>query len=264
MRLDYQFINNIYQKIFNSSTSFQAIVGMKLLCAILLVVWYYYKFFASTAKKDDTFSPLSSFDIMKGVALLLTIAFYDQFLSLLDNIFSAIEGQYATLSVEPRLGVLNEMSEDALEIEKPKGWEAAIIELVYSLGSVLTSPLDLIFKVLEAVIGIIDYIMYALFLAERFFFIGVLRILGGLAIACAAIPKLEKWFWNWLSTYTALWLLAIPLMLGNFFTNEIYNNMQLGVGSVLYGMRLIMLTFIVWLKFKIFSKSQTYIFKIFS
>lgn len=264
MKLDYQFIHDIYQQVFNNSTAFQAVTGMKLLCAILLVIWYYYRFFASTAKKSDTFSPLSPFDIMKGVGLMLTIAFYDQLLSLLDSLFSAIEGQYSTLASKPRLGVLNDISEDALEAEKPKGWQAALIELAYSLKAVLTSPLDIVFKVMEAIIGIIDYIMYALFLAERFFFIGVLRVLGALAIACAAIPKLEKWFWNWLSTYTALWLLAIPLMLGNFFTNEIYDTIQVGVGATFYGVRLMMLIFIVWLKFKIFSRSQNYIFKLFS
>lgn len=269
---DYQLVHSVYESLFDERV-FQVISGVKLLCICLLLMHFYIKFFASTTHKDKAslLNPLSPWDIFKGIGILLAVVSYDYLLMGLDSILAAIEGEYRSFASTPKLGVLDDMSVDALTEDKPGNWTASVISIAAKIGDVLQNPASLVLKLVETIAAFLDLVMYAVFLTERFFFLGVLRVLGALAIACSVIEKLEKWFWSWLSTYTVFWLLAIPLMLANLFTNRLYENLSLafpdsipgmmGVGSMV---RIIVVFFIVWVKLRVYRKSQELLFKVFS
>jgi hypothetical protein len=114
-----------------------------------------------------------------------------------------------------------------------------------------------------------DMLIYGVFLVERFFFLGVLRVLGGIAIACSVLPKLEKWFMNWLGLYVAFYLLILPFFFINAFTNALYQHGETIINGISpFGatspVLLILLIFILWVKWRLFKKSSQIVLKVFT
>lgn len=270
LTFDYQLVHSVYEGLFDENV-FKVVAGLKLLCCSLLLVHFYIKFFASTADKEKTLRPLTPWDIFKGSAILLAVISYDYILAGLDMLLGAIEGEYRALATDPKLGVLESMSTDGLMDEKPSSADTATINIAATLANFFSSPAILLLKLVETIAAFIDLVMYGVFLAERFFFMGLLRVIGAIAIACAVIEKLERWFWNWLAAYTVFWLLAIPLMLANLFTNRLYEILEtvmpVGIPSAADAGNLIKIVavfFIVWVKLRVYAKSHSILFKVFN
>ncbi len=261
--IDYDFIQGVYAQMVATDPVFFAITGMKGLAVVLIVMRWYHKFFKSLDKdlgSEGKSFPLTPYDLLSGLALIVLVGAYDQLLGVLDHILGWMENQYIGFGVQPKLLEL----QDEVEPQKALGWQQSLVEIGGILRKLANDPLFLFLDLFEFLAWLGDTFMYGIFLTERFFFMGLLRVFGSLAIACSVMPKLEKWFWNWLSTYIALYLLAIPYFLINAFTFLLYQQFDT---ILVYGPKSLLLTcvllFITLVKFKLYAKAHQILFKIF-
>jgi hypothetical protein len=264
---DYEYIEGVYSQLITAKEVFATVLGIKILAAVLLLGHWYFKFFKSTDVKEGKEAlkpPLTPYDIIKGVLMIVLIASYDQLLEFLDTILNAVTTQYT--NIEPNIP-----KPDSEEIvgEDSLSWRAAMKQMADEIVRTLSDPTYPLLKLLEFLVWIGDMLIYGVFLVERFFFLGVLRVLGGIAIACSVLPKLEKWFMNWLGLYVAFYLLILPFFFINAFTNALYQHGETMINAISpFGatspVLLILLIFILWVKWRLFKKSSQIVLKVFT
>ena len=272
MNFDYSFVLEMYQEMLDRDSIFVLISGLKVVGVVfVIIVWYGRYLEALKAPDDDKTSnvlPITPKDIVTGFGTILLIGFYDQILDLLDGFFATIENFYTELQQPPKdLGMTGtgEIGEAT-----DKDWQDMLKDMATHIQYAVTDPSYIIVQGIKGIAWFIDLIIYAVFLAERFFAMGILRILGGIALAVSYHSKLSKWFWNWLGIYTAVWLLIIPYMLINVFTNVIYEttHQQLMIQATVmpgaYSPMIVVVLFIIWLKIKLYSASKDLVYKIFN
>lgn len=274
-------MNGVYQDVFEVETVFLSITGLKILAVCMVMFNWYHRFFKATSsfeKKQGI--PLTPYDIFKGIFLVVAISFYDSFLVGIDQIMKGIENQYKGFEASYK-GVPFAVPE--VEEGTESDWTSSLQDFANESLFMLKYPFFFMANALKGLLGFVDILIYGVFLAERYFFLGLLRILGAFALACYAIPKLEKWFWQWFGLYISIYLLVIPYFLINAFTNTIYDKsvQQVGIGTeVLRAMQgatggfgadflgglttFVILAFCIWIKIKLYRKSHQVIFKIFS
>lgn len=267
---DYQFVKDVYDELIRSGHVFVAITGIKVLAVALLMLTWYNKFFKSMDQHGEKTPkpPITPSDIYKGILIITLVGSYDQLLNVLDSLLGGIEQQYFATSMHAKPLYLS--SAELNEAANPPNWESSMKEMGSIVVEMLTDPFYLILKAFEAIFWVLDLILYGIFLAERFFFLGVLRVFGGLCIACLVVEKLEKWFWSWLSLYVAVYLVVIPFLLVNQFTTAMYDSVQRHINPTLDPenpdslVLIIALIFVVALKAKLFGKANEILFKVFS
>ena len=269
-KLDYDYVNGTYKDLISANNVFIAITGIKVLAVLFIIITWYNKFFKTLEDPGANRPPITPYDLLRGIIICVAVASYDQILMLLDSLAGSIENQYIGFEVQPK--ALNLSDTIVPKTDGDSSWMDSIANGAQAWLEFVQDPFILLTKIAENVFYFIDTLVYGIYLAERFFFLGLLRVFGGLAIACFAIPKLEKWFWSWLSLYVTQYLLIIPFFLVNAFTNALYNTAYnqlnppgpiggtVGTGIVLTAI----LIFIVLIKIKLFKACAPMLGKLFS
>jgi hypothetical protein len=283
IKFDYDFMNGVYQEVFEVEAVFLSVTGLKILAVCLVMFNWYHRFFKGTSSfEQKERAPITPYDIFKGIFLVAAISFYDTFLIGTDQVMKGIENQYKGFEATYK-GIPFDVPE--IEETTDSDWTSSFQEFANESLFMLEHPFFFMANALKGILSFVDILVYGVFLAERYFFLGLLRILGAFALACYAIPKLEKWFWQWFGLYISIYLLVIPYFLINAFTNTIYDRsvQQVGVGTEMVGAirsmsggtglgadmfggltTFIILAFCIWIKLKLYKKSHQIIFKIFS
>lgn len=266
LKFDYTWIKEIYDNLIDLDEIFQIVTGLKILSVVLLLLYWYFKFIKFTDTNEGTVkrSPLTPYDIIEGIFIVMLVISYDKILYQLDTWLNAIENFYAGFEVRSQA---LDISDTEITEENELTWTAAIKSIANALTEVIRDPFFLVLKFIEVIAWLIDLGIYVVFLAVRFFFIGLLRILGAVALACAVVPQLRKWFWNWLSLIVAVYLTIIPYMLINGFTNAIYDGAELALSLIPYpsGFAMSIVMFIiVAIKLILYPKATQLIYKIFN
>lgn len=266
-QFDYQFVNSVYQQLINTNQVFIPVMGIKIFAIALVLINWYNKFLKSTDDPDSKRPPLKVRDYFTAIFIVAAISSYDQVLSFFDYILGSIENQYSlTNQVKPF--TLN--NKDITQAEADKDWTTYLKEMGSIIVEIFYDPFYIVLKILESLAWLIDLLIYGSFLAERFFFLGIFRVFGGLTMAFMAFEKLEKWFWNWLGLYVAVYLTIIPYFLINAFTNKLYYYAQNKINpenDITFMDSLpmaIVLIFIAAVKLKLFTKSGQIVMKIFN
>ena len=270
MSLDYNTIYEAYQGYMNGAV-FPFIVGVKGIALIMILFsWYnkYTKSLRSNIGTEKLHSGISANDIVMALVVILALGMYDKILESLDSILMAVESQYRDFQVN--IAPL----EDPEELEdydtSEMGWSGALKLMAGVVIDSFLAPGTWVLGLLGGLAWILDILIYAIFLGERFFILGILRILGGLAIACYPIERLRSWFWNWVKLYTGYYLMMIPFFLIVGFTNYLSDYLQQSVFSATYSdqavvsVEYIILILGVWLKYRLFRGAREVTLKLFN
>ena len=276
MSLDYQTIYEAYQGYMNQSI-FPFVMGVKGIGLIMVLFSWYQKYLESmkpTIGEEKLNGGISAYDILSGVGIILAIGMYDQMLEVMDSFLTFIESQYRDFQVKVQPPPDPEAAEEYDIAEM--GWSGALKLMAISVTDALLSPLNLILAIIGGLAWILDILIYAIFLGERFFVLGCLRILGGIALACYPIKGLRSWFWNWIKMYTAYFLMMIPFFLIVGFTDFLTNSIE---GKILTGgyggnpitgfqalnaVKYTILILGVWLKYRLFRGVREAVLRMFS
>lgn len=273
MSFGLEYIDAVFQTIQASDFSQYTIVGMKTLAVLFFLINILKKYNEGVANKDGYTWGLSPGELAKNFAIVLLVIFSTQILGFFDGILVAIEGQYRNTA--PALLPL-QMQDIPIE-EDVSLWDAAqaAMSLLYEA---LVTPLfgwNILAFIVSLFLWILDLFIYPLFLAERYFLLGIMQAFFPLVLSLAVFEKFRSMAYNFFKLYAAVYMLVPAFFLVNVFVNAIYTEINTNfwvklfgtdVGSTFFApvVQLGSVIFIVFLKFKLYKRATTFTFKLFT
>jgi hypothetical protein len=268
-----EYVDTVFQTIQNSSFSQYTIAGMKTLAVLFFLINILKKYNEGIADKDGYTWGLSPGELVKNFAIVLLVIFSTQVLGFFDGILVAIEGQYR--GTAPALLPLQMQD---IPIEE----EVSVIEVAKAamtlLYEALITPLygfKIIAFILGMILWLLDLFIYPLFLAERFFLLGIMQAFFPLVISLAVFEKFRSLAYNFFKLYAAVYMLVPAFFLVNIFVNAIYTEINTNFWVNLFGtdvgsgffapvVQLGSVGFIVFLKFKLYRRATSFTLRLFS
>lgn len=268
-----EYVDTVFQTIQASDFSQYTIAGMKTLAVLFFLVNILKKYNEGATDKEGYTWGLSPGELVKNFAIVLLVIFSTQILGFFDGILVAIEGQYR--STAPALLPL-QMQDIPIE-EDVSALEAArkAMSLLYEA---LVTPLYG-FKIFAFLISlflwILDLFIYPLFLAERFFLLGIMQAFFPLVLSLAVFEKFRSMAYNFFKLYAAVYMLVPAFFLVNVFVNAIYTELNTNFWQNLFGtdfgsgffapvVELGSIGFIVFLKFRLYKRATSFTLKLFT
>lgn len=268
-----EYVDTIYQTIQNSDFSQYTIGGMKTLAVLFFLINILKKYNEGAVDKDGYTWGLSPGDLIKNFMIVILVIFSTQVLGFFDGILVAIESQYRNTA--PALLPLQMQD---IPLEEDVGALEAAKKAMALLYDALVTPLYG-FKIFafigSLILWILDLFIYPLFLAERFFLLGIMRAFFPLVISLAVFEKFRTLAYNFFKLYAAVYMLVPAFFLVNVFINAIYTEINTNFWVNLFGtdvgssffapvVELGSIGFIVFLKFKLYRRATSFTLRLFT
>lgn len=268
-----EYIDAVFTTIKNSDFSQYTITGMKTLAVLFFLINILKKYNEGIVDKEGYTWGLSPGDLAKNFAVIILVIFSTQVLGVFDSILVAIETQYRDTA--PALLPLQLQD---IDIEQDVGALEAAKKAMALLYEALVTPLFGV-KILSFIIGlflwILDLFIYPLFLAERFFLLGIMQAFFPLIISLAVFEKFRSMAYTFFKLYAAVYMLVPAFFLVNIFVNNLYSEINANFWSNLIGsstnngtikilIEMGSIAFIVFLKFKLYNRATSFVFRLFS
>jgi hypothetical protein len=268
-----EYVDTVFQTIKDSDFLQYTIVGMKALAILFFLINVLKKYNEGVANRDGYTWGLTPTELIKNFIIVILVIFSSQVLEVFDSILVAIEGQYRNTA--PSLLPLQLQD---VEIEDDvSGLEAASKGLAL-LYEALTTPLyglKILAFILSVFLWLLDLFIYPLFLAERFFLMGIMQAFFPLVISLAVFEKFRSMAYTFFKLYAAVYMLVPAFFLVNVFVNALYTEFTTNFWVNLFGfdfgssffapiIELGTIGFIVFLKFKLYKRATSFTFKLFS
>ena len=267
-----EYVDTVFQTIKNSDFSQYTIAGMKTLAVLFFLINILKKYNEGVANNEGYTWGLTPSELAKNFAIVLLVIFSTQVLGVFDALLVAIEGQYRDTA--PALLPLQMMD---IDIEQDVGALEATKKAMAMLYEALVTPLYGL-KILSFIIGVIlwllDLFIYPLFLAERFFLLGIMQAFFPLVISLAVFERFRSLAYTFFKLYAGVYMLVPAFFLVNVFVNNLYTEINTNFWSDLFGtdwggglfaplLQLGSIGFIVLLKFKLYKRAISFTFKLF-
>ncbi|MEG9328965.1 hypothetical protein V6B16_13550 [Salinimicrobium catena] len=268
-----EYVDAVFTTIKESSFSEYTIMGMKSLAVLFFLVDIIKKYSEGAVSNDGYTWGLSPGDLIKNFVVVLLVIFSTQILSYFDSILVAIEGQYRNTA--PALIPLQFQD---LQIEEDVNFVEAGTKALSMLYEYLVTPLYPM-KVVAFILGlflwIMDIFIYPLFLAERFFLLGLMQAFFPLVISLAVFEKFREMGYRFFKLYAAVYMIVPAFFLVNVFVNLLYKEINENFWGNLLGdgsdsgifaplVQLGSIGFIVFLKFKLYRRAISFTFRLFA
>ena len=268
-----EYIDTVFQTIKNSNFSQYTIAGMKTLAVLFFLVNILKKYNEGIANKDGYTWGLSPGELAKNFAVVLLVIFSTQILSVFDGILVAIESQYRNTA--PALLPLQMQD---MPLEEDVGVLEATKKAMALLYDALVTPLygwKIISFIISLGLWILDLFIYPLFLAERYFLLGIMQAFFPLILSLAVFEKFRSMAYTFFKLYAAVYMLVPAFFLVNVFINAIYTEINTNFWVNLFGtdvgsrffapvVQLGSVVFIVFLKFKLYKRATPFTLRLFT
>jgi hypothetical protein len=268
-----EYIDSVFQTIQHSSFSQYTIAGMKTLAVLFFLINILKKYNEGIADKDGYTWGLSPGELMKNFAIVVLVIFSTQILGLFDSILISIEAQYRDTA--PALLPLQMQD---IPIEKDLHFVEAAKAAMALLYEALITPLygfKIIAFIISLFLWILDLFIYPLFLAERYFLLGIMQAFFPLIISLAVFEKFRSLAYTFFKLYAAVYMLVPAFFLVNIFMNAIYIEINTHFWTNLFGtdvgkgffapvVQLGSVGFIVFLKFKLYRRATSFTLRLFT
>ncbi len=182
-----EYVDTLFQTIQNSSFSQFTITGMKTLAVLFFLVNLIKKYNEGIADKHGYTWGLSPQELAKNFAVVLLVIFSTQILGFFDGILLAVETQYRDTA--PALLPLQMQD---IPIEEEVGMLEATKAAMALLYEALVTPLfgfKIFAFIASIILWILDLFIYPLFLAERFFLLGIMQAFFPLGMSLDVFEK---------------------------------------------------------------------------
>lgn len=268
-----EYVDTVFQTIKSSDFSQYTITGMKALAVFFFLVNILKKYNEGIASTDGHTWGLTPTELAKNFAIVILVIFSTQVLGVFDGILVAIENQYRDTA--PALLPLQLQDVD---LEQDVGALEAAKKAMAMLYEALVTPLYGL-KMLAFIVGVIlwmiDLFIYPLFLAERFFLLGIMQAFFPLVISLAVFEKFRSLAYNFFKLYAGVYMLVPAFFLVNVFINNLYTEINTNFWESLFGtdwgseffaplIECASIGFIVFLKFKLYRRATSFVFKLFA
>jgi len=268
-----EYVDAVFQTIKDSDFSQYTIVGMKALAVLFFLINILKKYNEGIATTNGHTWGITPTDLAKNFAIVLLVIFSTQVLDVFDGILVAIESQYRDTA--PALLPLQLQDVD---LERDVGALEAAKKAMAILYEALVTPLYGL-KMLAFIIGVIlwllDIFIYPLFLAERYFLLGILQAFFPLVISLSVFEKFRNLAYTYFKLYAGEYMLVPAFFLVNVFVNNLYTEINTNFWGSLFGsdwgseffapvIELGSIGFIVLLKFKLYRKATSFTLRLFT
>lgn len=268
-----EYVDTVFQALQNSDFLQFTIGGIKVLAVAFFLINVLKKYYEGVADLEGHTWGLHPKELAKNFAILVLVIFSTQVLGLFDAILVAIEGHYR--GTAPALLPLQLMD---LPIEEEVDMIDAARTAMSLLYEALVTPL-FGFKVFAFIVSIIlwllDLFIYPLFLAERFFLLGIMQAFFPFVISLAVFEKFRPLAYTFFKLYAAVYMLVPAFFLVNVFVNAIYTEINTHFWTDLFGtdagqgffapvVQLGSVGFIVFLKFKLYRRATSFTLRLFT
>ncbi|MDP5060650.1 MAG: hypothetical protein NWP64_01900 [Maribacter sp.] len=268
-----EYIDTVFQTIQNSSFSQYTIAGMKTLAVLFFMVNILIKYNEGVADRYGYTWGLSPGELAKNFVVVLLVIFSTQVLGFFDGILVSIESQYRNTA--PALLPLQLQDLPLEEEVSLVGAASAAMNLLYEA---LVTPLygfKIFAFIFSTVLWILDLFIYPLFLAERYFLLGIMQAFFPLVISLAVFEKFRSLAYTFFKLYAAVYMLVPAFFLVNVFVNALYTEINTNFWTSLFGtdvgqgffapvVQLGSVGFIVFLKFKLYKRATSFTLRLFT
>ncbi len=273
MSIGLEYMDAVFTTIKASEFSQYTIAGMKTLAVLFFLINILKKYNEGVANKEGYSWGLSPGDLAKNFAIVILVIFSTQVLSVFDGLLVAIESQYRDTA--PALLPLQMQD---IDIEQDVGALDILTKAFSLVYDALVTPLYFL-KVIAFVVGmflwLLDLFIYPIFLAERYFLLGIMQAFFPLVISLAVFEKFRELAYNFFKLYAGVYMLVPAFFLVNVFINNIYTEINTNFWPNLFGtdwgselfapvIQLGSIAFIVFLKFKLYRRATSFTFRLFS
>ncbi|MFS4449017.1 hypothetical protein [Maribacter sp. 2307UL18-2] len=268
-----EYVDAVFETIKGTDFSTYTIRGIKVLAVLFFLVNILKKYNEGVADKEGYSWGLSPRDLAKNFVIVLLVIFSTQILGFFDGILVAIEGQYRDTAP-----ALIPLQLQEIPIEEDVGAFDAAKKAWALLYEALVTPVFGI-KMFSFFIGLIlwmiDLFIYPLFLAERYFLLGIMQAFFPLVISLAVFEKFRTMAYTFFKLYAAVYMLVPAFFLVNIFVNQLYSEINANFWTNLWGgptdnttikilVEAATIGFIVFLKFKLYKRATSFTLKLFS
>ena len=268
-----EYVDAVFQTIQNSSFSQYTIAGMKTLAVLFFLVNILKKYNEDIADKDGYTWGLRPGELTKNFAVVLLVIFSTQVLGFFDSILVSIEAQYR--GTAPALLPLQMQD---IPIEEEINFLEAAQAAMALLYEALVTPLygfKIFAFIISLILWILDLFIYPLFLAERYFLLGIMQAFFPLVISLAVFEKFRSLAYTFFKLYAAVYMLVPAFFLVNVFVNALYTEINTNFWTNLFGtdagqgffapvVQLGSVFFIVFLKFKLYKRATSFTLRLFT
>ncbi len=231
------------------------------------------KYNEGVADRDGYTWGLSPGELAKNFVVVLLVIFSTQILGFFDGVLVAIENQYRETA--PMLLPL-QMQE--IPIEEEVSAMDAMRKAMALLYEALVTPLyglKTLAFLISLFLWMLDLFIYPLFLAERYFLLGIMQAFFPLVLSLAVFEKFRSMAYSFFRLYAAVYMLVPAFFLVNVFINAIYTEINTNFWQNLFGteygssffapvVELGSIAFIVFLKFKLYRRAITFTLRLFT
>ena len=268
-----EYVDTVFQAIKSSDFSQYTITGMKTLAVLFFLINILKKYNEGIASIDGHTWGLTPTELAKNFTVVLLVIFSTQVLGVFDSILVSIETQYRDTA--PALLPLQLQDVD---LEQDVGALEAAKKAMAVLYEALVTPLyglKMIAFIVGVVLWLLDLFIYPLFLAERYFLLGIMQTFFPLVISLAVFEKFRSLAYTFFKLYAGVYMLVPAFFLVNVFVNNLYMEINTHFWMDLFGtdwrgeffapvIECASIGFIVLLKFKLYRKASTFVLRLFT
>lgn len=270
-----EYLDKVYKTMFAGDLGYLVIVS-KSIGAFILVLSLWKSFFRSFSKTGKVFSEgeegFSPYTLFRMLGLLLLVSFSTQILDVFDSACAMVEGEALEgFNNNPDL-----FSVSAPNVTPPPANESAIDGVLRKIGEVVNmmNPSSwtggAYTHITQFLLKILDFLIYPVFLAERYFFMGLIKIFVPLMIALSIFDKTKDYIYNVFKMYARYYLVIIPYAFVVVFANTLFDTMTvlitpvsaIGPGSMAISgglMVILALILVIVIKIKLFKMSMPFL-----
>lgn len=273
MELGLEYIDAVFTTIRQTDFSQYTIAGMKGLAILLFLVNIIKKYHEGALESNGYTWGLSPSELIRNFMVVLLVIFSTQILAVFDGILLGIESRFRDTA--PALVPLQLKD---LEVEEDTGLLEAGSKALGMLYEYLVTPfypMKVVAFIISLFLWIMDLFIYPLFLAERFFILGLMQVLFPLVISLSVFEKFREMGYRFFRLYAAVYMIVPAFFLVNIFINQLYDAINTDFwpnlvggevdGSVLAPViQLGSVSFIVLLKFKLYHRAISFTFRLFT
>ena len=225
-----EYLDKVYKAMFAGGLNYLVIVS-KSIGALILVLSLWKIFFKSFSKTGKVFSEgdegFSPYTLFRMLGLLLLVGFSTQILDIFDSGCAMVETEALKgFNNKPDLFTVS-----SLPANPPPANESAIDGVLRKIGEVVNmmNPTSwtggAYSQITQFLLKILDFLIYPVFLAERYFFMGLIKIFVPLMIALSIFDKTRDYIYNVFKMYARYYLVIIPYAFVVVFANTLFDTM---------------------------------------
>jgi len=268
-----EYLDKVYKAMFAGGLGYLVIVS-KSIGAFILVLSLWKSFFKSFSKNGKVFSEgdegFSPYTLFRMLGLLLLVGFSTQILDVFDSACAMVETEALKgFNNKPDLFTVS-----SFPITPPPANESAIDGVLRKIGEVVNmmNPSSwtggAYSHITQFLLKILDFLIYPVFLAERYFFMGLIKIFVPLMIAVSIFDKMKDYIYTVFKMYARYYLVIVPYAFVVVFANTLFDTMtvimepvSMGPGSMAISgglMVILALILVIIIKIKLFKMSMPF------